>query len=221
MSLLSTYLGSRAQHPTGQFGQTNDVSTWDGKTGCGQTSVQTILRAFRSVTPTHDELSKLMGYWRPANLAGTSAEQLAKALGHWIYYSVLGVRRRGYKAAYGLSLADLRAATAKGPVILVVKYRLYPTWKGYKGVARPAPYAAPLGKAGRNQFPSPDILHWVVLAGTMAGGTYAGKLAVMEPNHRSGARPEAVPIDYIALVDLDRAYRAGGLIAVIPTRSIA
>jgi hypothetical protein len=208
MSILSTFEAARASHPFGQFGQGACASTWGGKTGCGQTSVQSLILAFKRVLPTHDAISRIIGYWRPPGLTGTSAEQLAKGLGAW---------HLSYRAQYGASLLSLRALTAKGPVILVVWYPRYPNWKGYRGHPTPAPWAEPAGHAGANQFgPKPAIRHWVVFA-----GIEAGLAVVAEPNHASGARPEKVAYDRISLAALEAAYIAGGKIAVIPTRSVA
>lgn len=208
MSILDTIKAARTARPFGQFRQAACVSTWGGKTGCGQTSVQSIIFAFKRVLPSHDAISRVIGYWRPASMVGTSAEQLAKGLGRW---------RLSYRARYGASLAALRALTAKGPVILVVWYPRYPNWKAYRGRLRPAPWAEPLGHAGANQFPKPAIRHWVVFSGVETGMA----LVTPEPNHSSPARPENVAYDRISLAALEAAYVAGGRIAVVPTRSVA
>lgn len=208
MSLLATLKAARVRRPFGQFGQAADTSTWGGATGCGQTTCQSIIYAFKHAMPTHDQLSRLMGYWRPANRVGTSAEQLAKALGHW---------RLSYRAAYGQSLTQLRAvARSKGPVAIVVHYPEYPNWSRYHGVTRPHPWAAPENRAGANQFPKPGILHWILLAGEETGA-----LVTVEPNHDSPARPENVAYDRVSVAALELAYNRGGRIAVVPTRSVA
>jgi hypothetical protein len=215
MTNFSRYLAARKRRPVGQFGQVGDVSTWNGATGCGQTCVQTVIYAIKGVMPTHDQVSKAAGYWRPRNQRGTSAEMLAKALNHW-----LGAGK--YKAVYGLSTAQLIAfSRSRGPVLVSVRYPRYPNWRAYRG-ARPAvPYALPLGHAGRNQFYG-NFTHWTVIAG-VSGAPYAGYPGVMEPNHRSPARPEAVVLDYVKAADLNRAVLAAfpRTIAVIPTRVIA
>lgn len=212
MGTLATIVAARTRRPRGQFGQPSSVGTFGGATACGPTSVQSIVYAFRKVMPTLDAIARAMGYWRPADRRGTTAEQNAKALAKW---------RLSYRARYGAGIAELAALTRKGPVMLVVRYPKYPAWRGYRGVARPTPWAKPYGKAGANQFPRPDILHWVVWCGTMKTGPYAGLEAVVEPNHDSPARPENVAVDYITRAALSAAYRATPkAIAVVPLRSL-
>lgn len=214
MTRLAIYLARRTRNDFGQFGQANDVSTWDGATGCGPTGVQTILAAFRNVVPTHDAISRVIGYWRPRSRIGTSAEQLAKALGHW------GL---SYDATYGAAFAQLVGwADSRGPVLVCVDYRTYPVWRLYHRRVSPPPYAQPSGKAGRNQFGT-TFTHWVVIAGTVTDGPYAGAIAVMEPNHDSPARPENVVIDYVQPNDLKAAIAAAfpRTVAVVPSHALA
>jgi hypothetical protein len=213
VSARDVFIAFRAKHPLGQFGQAHSVATFNGSTACGPTSSQSIIGAIKRVIPTLDAICRVMGYWRPADRRGTSAEQNAKALGKW---------HLSYRAAYGLSLLQLRALAHKGPVMLVVQYHVYPGWKGYRGHPRPTPWSQPYGKSGANQYPLPRFLHWVVLAGpAMTVGPYKGLLPVMEPNHDSPARPENVVIDYITPAALEAAYGAAGKrIAVVPNRSV-
>jgi hypothetical protein len=214
MIVRDRFVAWRKAHPLGQFGQPHSVATFNGKTACGPTSVQSIIGAVRGgPLPTLDAICRTIGYYRPKSKVGTTAEQLAKALGHW---------RLSYRARYGASLSELRSASHQGPVVIVVDYPTYPNWQRYGGTARPTPWAKPWGKAGANQFPKPRIKHWVVLAGgALTEGPYKGLLAVMEPNHRSASRPQKVAIDYVSPASLEAAYNAGGKIAVVPTRSVA
>lgn len=213
MTALDVYLARRKRNPFGQFGQGHDVSSWDGATGCGHTSVQTVIAAFKGLIPTHDAISKVAGYWRPKSRIGTSAEQLEKALRHWSL---------AYDATYGATFETLlKWANERGPVLACVKYSRYPAWRLYRHRSTTAPYAQPAGHAGRNQF-GVDFAHWVVIVGTMKAGPFAGWIAVMEPNHDSPARPERVVIDYVRPGDLKAAVNAAfaKTIAVVPSRSI-
>lgn len=213
MSILATFVAARQRRPLGQFGQPGSVATFGGKTACGPTSAQSLLFAFKRILPSLDALARIMGYWRPPRMGGTSAEANAKALNHF---------HLSYRAAYSQSILQLRALTGKGPVMMVVAYVRYPNWRGYHGRPRPGPLAQPFGHAGANQFPKPAILHWVVFAGIQKGGPYNGLAVVFEPNHGSPARPEKVAVDYITLADLNRAYlAAGSRIAVVPNRAVA
>lgn len=214
MTRLALYIARRVRNAFGQFNQANDVSTWDGATGCGQTSVQTVLAAFRNVVPTHDAISRVIGYWRPASRVGTSAEQLAKGLAHWGLH---------YDATYGASFASLLSwASTRGPVLVCVDYATYPVWRLYHGRVSPPPYAQPSGKAGRNQFGT-TFTHWVVIAGVVTDGPYAGAVAVMEPNHDSPARRENVVIDYVQPNDLKAAIAAAfpRTVAVVPSHALS
>jgi hypothetical protein len=213
LKLVLAFIAARVRHPFGQFGQGHDASTWDGATGCGPTCVQSILYAFKRVMPTHDAIARVMGYWRPPRRTGTSAEMNAKALNHW---------RLSYRAAYDLSYIQLRALMGKGPVMIVVRYTHWPNWQHYNDRVRGTPWAKPYGHAGANQFPKPNILHWIVVAGVMASGPYRGLVATFEPNHDSPARPENVAIDYVSPAALEHAYRAAGKrIAIVPNHAVA
>lgn len=216
---LRDALDARKADPFGQFGQGHDVSTWNGITGCGQTSVQAVIDiATGGRHPTHDEISKVIGYWRPPRMTGTSGPQLAKALQHW------GLP---YKAVQNLGFAELVKRMALGPVLFVVWYPKWPNWSQYAGRNRPRPWAEPLNRAGRNQFAGGLIEHWVTGFGRDAAHPGIRDLAVMEPNHNSPARPQKVAVDWVAVGDANAAYRESirhvlnNLTAVVPTRRLS
>lgn len=65
---LAAWIEWYEEHPDQfQFGQRNDVSTYNGSTGCTHEFVQSMHLAIHGIFLTHDEISKLCGYPWPEN----------------------------------------------------------------------------------------------------------------------------------------------------------
>ena len=201
--LLDKLLESRRRHPFGQFGTTDDECTDNGAIGCTHTCWRYIAFVYKGKWYSHDQLSKLSGF--PCGGGSTSrgmrvseSQQLCKALG-------LPLAFKG-----SLTSTQLLMAANTGPVLFAMRYGSWPNWQGYKGVARPSPYARPLGHAGRNQFTGFFGSHAGVLMGYLrvpSSGTFVrNDCYVMEPNHNSPARPENVAYDVVTQTQLYKAF---------------
>lgn len=218
---LDKLIAVRTARPFGQFGTIDDESTDNGALGCTHTVWRLIAFAYTGKWYSHDQISKLAGY--PFGGGATNrgmrvaeSQRLCAAL-------KLPLVFRG-----GLTSSQLLTASNTGPCMVAIRYGSWPNWQGYRG-SPPAPYARPLGRAGRNQFSGFFGSHAVALLGysrVMSGGTFVRNDAyVMEPNHDSPARPENVPYDVVTQTQLDKAFRDVRLlgwsntVAFVPTRT--
>lgn len=220
---LDKLLASRVAHPFGQFGTTDDESTDNGALGCTHTVWRFIAHAYTGKWYSHDQISKLAGY--PFSGGATNRGMRVSESQRLIAALKLPYVYRG-----GLTSSQLLVASNKGPCMFSIRYGNWPNWQNYHGAARPAPYARPLRKAGRNQFSGFFGSHACCLLGytrVMNGATFVRNDAyVMEPNHDSPARPENVPYDVVTQTQLNAAYRAvvsvlhwSNTVAFVPSRA--
>ncbi|MFZ0324750.1 MAG: hypothetical protein WAN48_11535 [Actinomycetes bacterium] len=220
-TILDKLLALRVNRPFGQFGTVDDECTDNGAIGCTHTCWRFIAFAYTGKWYSHDELSHLSGY--PCGGGATNrgmrveeSQRLAAAL-HLPYV---------YRG--GLTSSELLTASNKGPVLFAIRYGDWPAWRGYHGQTPPAPWARPLGKAGRNQFTWSGS-HATVLLGyvrIMAGARFVrNDCYAMEPNHDSPARPENVAYDLVTQTDLNRAFQGvkrlgwAQTMAMVPTKA--
>lgn len=205
-----------------QFGQSNDVSTFNGATGCTHTVLQRLVKAKTGATYTHDQLSKIATYPWPnhnPNVRGMYSGGSDNEVGRVMTYF-----RLPYVLRLGLTFPQVLGEAAKGPVMLGIRYGYWPEDRGYVyggqlADGRPGGYAIRNGKTQLSGAES--IYHMVLLLGTAdVSGQF--RAYANEPNHASPSRPERPDYDTVLALGARHAYEQYGsdgrrLIAWVPT----
>ena len=194
-----------AAHPFQQFGQTGDVSTFNGATGCTHTDLQKLILALTGRMYSHDEISQVAGYPWPANnptrrglrFANNSTNEVMRVVRKF------GLPYEPYFYDGPLNAAvwaRVGQAASVGPVMLAEKYSHHPERRGYRYNGTPAD-GKPNGYAllnGKTQLTgAEDIAHAVLLVAYWQSSTQGWIDDVFDPNHGSPARPEKPPYDRV------------------------
>jgi hypothetical protein len=205
--LRKAILNRRAK-PFQQFGQSGDVSTFGGKTGCTHTVLQWLIWVWTGKWVTHDTISKVAGYpWPAHNSAkrGLRPSEVQRVVNH---YDI------PYQVRTDLSAAEVRAiARERGPVGFGHAYSWWPEWKGYRYDGRtadgkPNGYARTLGKAGKTQLTGFTGAHFGVILGVATDPNAPDIVYAWEPNHGSPARPERPAYDKMYVDQFDAVYNS-------------
>jgi len=209
-----------------QFGQPADDWVWDGKTACGHTCWQKLLRLWTGRIVSLNTVNALAGMPRNARAAN------GQPRGMRIEESKALVRRTGlpYVLRVNVTAAQIREWSTRGPVLYGTRYGSMPDKRGYvyNGVradGRPNGFAR---LNGRTQLTGAEnIRHAVILVAERRVTTSTGALLRIEdlrfdPNHGSPSRPERPPYDVISPGQLARelADYSATKFAFIPTRSL-
>ena len=205
--ILDRALALRRSNPFGQFGQSGDVSTYNGATGCGHTVWQFIIKFWLNRWLTHDDISRLAGY--PWPVLNPNRRGLRPSESEKLIYKL----KLPYRFVWNPTLSELLQASNWGPVLWPHWYGVYPNWKDYHGQTPPSPYARPLRHAGRNQFKNFFAGHASCELGYLPILGTTGKIIRydvwnFEPNHDSPVRPENVAYDIITSSQMWKAHRA-------------
>ena len=208
----------RRANPVHQFGQSNDATTFAGRTACTHVALQVLIEFWTGRRATIDEISRIAFYPKPAanpEMRGLRPVEVVRVLQHF---------KMPYRLALGLSVEELLRASNKGPCLFGMRYGDYPRndalppWR-----ARP-PYAEVNGATQRAGF---DGAHAGVLGGYEFDATDARYEAyTVEPNHASGRpeNPKNPPFDLITTSQLRQAFEAikttawNATYAFVPTR---
>lgn len=207
VTLLDAWLNfSKANTVLQQFGQKDDESTYNGATGCTHTVLQRLIKAKSGAYVSHDEVSRVATYPWPVNnpgkrgmYSGGSDNEVGKVVSHY---------NLPYVLRYDLTWDQIITATAKGPVLIGIRYGYWPEWSGYRYMG----YAAdgkPGGFAyrhGKTQLVGAEkIYHATLILGRRyVKGVY--RTYANEPNHGSGSRPEKPDYDSVRSAYAKRAY---------------
>jgi hypothetical protein len=216
MSALSRALAMRKADPYGQFGQSNDALSNNGATGCTDTVLQFLTKFVKDQWFTHDQIRRTVGHVNPKTGLNSSE------VGAWF-------RAKGlpYVVKFNLTADEmLSLSRTRGPLMVCEVYSHHPEWRGctYLGATadgKPNGYARPSKAAGKNQLKGFSGRHAIVLLGY----TDSNNVYVMEPNHRSPARPQSVAYDIITVAQfrvLIAAYKAsnGSTYCAHPTKKL-
>lgn len=203
-----------------QFGQSGDVSTFNGATGCTHTVLQWMLWRSKGKWRTHDEISRVALYPWPAgnpNRRGMRPAEVQRVIDHY---------GMPYKVVHGWSALSIARASKLGLVGIGHLYPWWPEWKGYrygsvKADGKPNGYATPTGKAGRTQLSGFYGRHFGMLLGYATDPTGPDLYYGWEPNHGTGIRPERPAYDRFSFGQWERivnSFKSGGLstYAVVP-----
>lgn len=212
-----------------QFGQTHDVSTMGGHTGCMHTELQRIVLAVTGHRVTHDEISAIARYPWPAHNP-TERGLTYGVNGHSEVERVIAHFKLPYKVVLGLSFDEVHDAVEKAPAIIAVKYLWWPEHKGtvyngHKADGQPGGYAYHGGKTQLEGFTGAHAVLYIGGRVVKVGRAQQRRLYANDPNHGSASRPEQPDYDAVKPAHLQRAYERyhdiGGraLMAIVPTRS--
>lgn len=222
-------MAKRRARPAQQFGQSSDVSTFAGATGCTHTVLQFLAYLWKNRWYTHDDISRYAGYPFPTynihrrGLRPSEVQAFCNRVG------------LPYVIRYRMTYLELLRASARGPVGFGHSYSYWPEWKGYHYGGRtadgsPNGYAKPLLHAGRTQlsgFSPPNDAHYGLLLGwDDDASALTARVAAWEPNHGSPSRPEKPPYDLMTTAQFRRVYDSYTKVlgrtpyALIPTRSL-
>jgi hypothetical protein len=202
-----------------QFGQSGDISTFGGSTGCTHTVLQWMLWRSKGKWRTHDELSRIALYPFPKgnpNRRGFRPAEVQRILDHY---------GMPYKIVRGWPALSVWKASKLGLVGFGHLYPWWPEWRGFrygsvKADGKPNGYATPTGKAGRTQLAGFYGRHFGMLLGyATQDGPDLGY--AWEPNHGSSVRPERPPYDRMSFHQFENvfnSFKSGGqsTYAVVP-----
>lgn len=229
-------LALRSSRPFQQFGQSGDVYTVNGATGCTHTVLQYLALLWLKRWYTHDQISILVGYPNQSKLYYRRGLRPAEVKAFCVKVGL------PYTVALGLPLATVYAKANMGPVGIGYSYSYTPEWKNYiyhnvKADGKPNGFAEPEGTAGKTQLtgiqpntgraPSssnPDG-HFGCLLGAGIGST-GFQAYFWEPNHNSAARPEDPDYDIYTGTQFTRLYGSYSAVlsrtpyALVPTRTL-
>ena len=210
---------SAANRKFQQFGQGDDESTYNGKTGCTHTCIQRLIKAWNGKTLSHDEISKIAGYPWPANnpkMRGLYPSEMQKVIDHFDI---------PVKLKAGASWSDVIEGLKKGPVVIGVKYGYWPEDRGYKyggqvADGKPGGYAY---RNGKTQLSGAEHIYHAVLLFGRKRVRRVWRILANEPNHGSPSRPEKPDWDAVKSSYAHRAfnqYSAEGRISLVwlPTK---
>lgn len=219
---LARAIERREDWPVQQFGQSDDVSTFQGKTGCTHTILQSLIHLWRGVRVSQDEISRIARYpWPNANprMRGLTPAEVVRVFDSY---------RLPYVVASGASIEVVLRASNKAPVLYGVRYGDYPH---AKGLAEPNVFrsiaAIEHGATQRSGF---DGAHACELLGYEHHATSSPHYDAFshEPNHNSGRTesPRRPAFDVITTVQLRKAFEAittagwANTYAFLPTRDL-
>lgn len=208
-----------------QFGQPDDYYTFGGATACTHTVLQFLIWLWTGTWVSQDALSKTAGYPLPGRNPGrrgftpTEVQRVITAYG------------LPYAIKFGLTAAEVRAASIKGPVGFGHAYSWWPEWKGFRyggtlADGRPNGFASPLGQAGKTQLSGFTGAHFGMLLGVATDPAGPDKAYAWEPNHGSPARPEKPAYDVMTVAQFDAvfdSYRKAlgrSSYAIVPTKTL-
>lgn len=215
----------RRAKPSQQFGQADDYYTFGGATGCTHVVLQWLIWLWKGKWVSQDALSKIAGYPLPGRnpyKRGLRPSEVQRIVDHFAL---------PYQIKFGLTAAEVRRASERGPVGFAMAYSHYPEWKGYRygglvADGRPNGFASPLGKAGKSQLSGFTGAHFGLLLGVAVDPSGPDKVYSWEPNHGSAARPEKPPYDIMNVAQFDKvfdSYRTQlgrSTYALIPTKAL-
>lgn len=221
--ILDSWLRFAAAHPQyQQFGQSGDVSTFNGGTGCTHTCFQRLIHGITGKSVTQDQISRVCHYpWPRYNRARRGMRSPIEGMAVVRYYKL------PYRFISHPTWAQITAGMNLGPVLIGVKYDWWPEWRGcryngYKADGRPGGFAL---KNGKTQLVGFYGGHAVLALGY--NKTTAGYRAyVNEPNHGSPSRPERPAYDVVTTAQLKTAMakiatlRNGHPFAYVPIRAV-
>ena len=222
---LSRAIEVRERFPLQQFGQAHDWSTWDGKTGCAHTTLQSLVKMWTGRDVTPDDISRVALYPWPSKNPGRRGLRADEVFRVFRKYGL------PYSLAVGMTVEQLLRASNKAPVLFGVRYGDYPLAKGIRPPWRAVPpYAEEHGATQRYGF---DGAHMAMLLGyephVVNGKTTHYDAYVFEPNHNSGRieNPRRPAYDVITTQQLRRAFESIKSLPVwtrtyafVPTRSL-
>lgn len=231
MNLQDAWLEfSRDHRGLQQFGQKDDVSTFNGATGCTHTVLQRLILAKTGKLYTHDEISHIAGYPWPANnprrrglYSGGGQDEVGKVIDRFnLPYKLIP------DAPYKQWRPWLPGAHKhRGPVIIGILYGWWPEKRGYRygstvSDGKPNGYSTHGGKT--QLYGAEWIYHATLVIGAKKNPDRKNQFFAYanEPNHGSPSRPEKPTFDRITTVQLRRAYEKYGyrgrpLLAWVPT----
>ena len=219
--ILDAWVAFSAEHPElQQFGQTGDVSTFNGATGCTHACFQRLILGIKGQHVTQDQISRACGHpWPRNNRAMRGMYSPQEGMRVVVHYGL------PYQYLYRPAWSTVLKALALGPVLLPVKYDWWPEWRGcvrygVRADGRPNGFAF---RGGKTQIFGFSGTHAVLVLGyhkTPAGyRAYAN-----EPNHGAPARPEKPPYDIVTTAQLKKAWEKTLLLqpnwAYVPTRAV-
>lgn len=215
---------ARRRRPSQQFGQTGDVSTFGGATGCTHTILQWIIWRQTYVWYSHDDISRACGYPWPA--------QNPRKRGMTVSEVERVIQKYGlpYKVVRDRPALEVWKASKLGIVGVAIMYSHWPEWRGYRYAGRtadgkPNGYASPLRKAGKTQLAGFYGRHMTALLGYASDPKGPDLGYAFEPNHGSPARPEKPPYDRIRYAQFKEAYQSyrtfgrQALYALVPVKA--
>lgn len=203
---LRTAILARRKKPSQQFGQTGDVSTFGGATGCTHTILQWLIWEQKGRWYSHDDISRVAGYPWPANnrrMRGFMPSEVQRVV------NTFGLP---YKIVFGWDALRVARASKLGTVGFGHMYGYWPEWKGktYQGVkadGTPNGYATPDRRAGRTQLRGFERgAHFGALFGYATDPNGPDLYYAWEPNHGSPARPEKPPYDRMTYGQFEKVY---------------
>lgn len=225
VSLLQAWINfSAANTNLQQFGQSDDESTWNGRTGCTHTVLQRLVKAKTGQYYSHDRISQVATYPWPAQnprmrgmFSGGGDDEVGNVMHHFGLPYVLKL---------DWTWAQVISATMKGPVLYGIRYGYWPEDVGYRygghvADGKPGGFAFRNGKSQLYGFEKG--YHATLLLGQrLIRGGY--RAYGNEPNHGSKTRPErpdydSVPAKYAARAYQQYASEGRRLFAWIPTQT--
>jgi len=210
-TLLHDWTEFLKEHPIQQFGQSHDVSTFNGATGCTHTILQILILAKTGRLYSHDEISTIATYPWPKNnpnmrglYSGGNDNEVGRVLRNF------GIPMDIIFGANWRDLIDIWSP--RGPIQMGIIYGYYPEDRGYvyhgiKADGKPVGFAYLNGKT--QLVGAERIFHATLFAGHRWDDKYDATVAfVKEPNHGSEARPEKPGYDIIKATQMRTAYQS-------------
>jgi hypothetical protein len=181
---------ARRAKPSQQFGQSHDVRTKNGATGCTDTVLQWMIWRTKGKWVTQDEIRRIAGVLNVLD-RGLRPAEVQRVINHY------GLP---YKIVNGWSPLAIAKASKLGLVGIAHLYPWWPEWRGFrygtvKADGKPNGYATPTGKAGRTQLSGFYGRHMGMLLGYATDPDGPDLYYGWEPNHGSAVRPEKPPYD--------------------------